>query len=243
MNLRMNLNITKIFLLLYLLLFLFFEVLYVEMLFTEMLFASEIQRESFLSDPPSRDESINYKDLDTNTSNKTTEEVINLRSVRDEEKDADTELQPPFRLEQKAAIKNKDDKDNKDNKNINDTKKFDKNKVVAKKLVGIFYLNRLFANIHQRPSSDSNSVLAIACAHPLKVYEDPAESTHAQWALVNSEKVDGYIMKAFISEQRNNSCFQNIYPQFFNLLNLDVTQIYYWGRLQDHFISGKSKVK
>ncbi|MBF0297203.1 MAG: hypothetical protein HQK51_00665 [Oligoflexia bacterium] len=177
---------------------------------------------------------IDYKDVDTNTSNKTTEEIVNLhyeKKGNENEINAENE-----KIEVKA------------NKNVIKIKPKQatnsKNNQAQKKFIGIFYLNKIFANIHQRPSADSDSIKAIACAHPLKMYEMPSSSSSdSEWALVHTENEEGYIKKSFISEQRNIDCFQNNYPKFFNSLNLDMTQIYYWGKLQDQFLYGKSKVK
>ena len=38
-------------------------------------------------------------------------------------------------------------------------------------------------------------------------------------------------------------CFQLKHNQFFNAMSLDLSELYYWGRLYDLYIDGRSKVR
>jgi hypothetical protein len=52
----------------------------------------------------------------------------------------------------------------------------------------------------------------------------------------------GFIISSSLSEKRP-VCFQEKYPKFYLNLNLDLSEMYYWGRLTDQYLSEESKVK
>jgi len=49
-------------------------------------------------------------------------------------------------------------------------------------------------------------------------------------------------LKDYLSAKRP-TCFQGKYPKFFDALNLDLAELYYWGRLYDHYIQGETRVQ
>lgn len=109
------------------------------------------------------------------------------------------------------------------------------------KHIGIFYYKNIFGHIHLNPTKDSVSLTTIACGHPLNV-TDTFKSSGVDWFIVNIDKKKGYVLKEFVSNQKP-LCFQEKYPKFFNSLNLDLTELYYWGRLYDQYVRGKSRVQ
>ncbi len=108
------------------------------------------------------------------------------------------------------------------------------------KLIGVFYYNRIFGHILEQRDSNSSSLTTISCGFPLKVYEvnEPKEG----WEKVEAAGVKGYTKTGFLSEEKPD-CFQGKYPKFFNANELSLTEMYYWGRLYDMYIFGKSRVK
>lgn len=121
---------------------------------------------------------------------------------------------------------------------------------VAKEQTGVIktgYLNKMFSHIHQNPSRYSQSMSTVACGHPLKVMKliqkDGSEQVtfSKEWSLVGTGPYEGYIQSKYISDKRP-SCFQDRYPKFFQELELELTEMYYWGRLYDHYDLGHSKV-
>lgn len=109
------------------------------------------------------------------------------------------------------------------------------------KVVGVFYLKTLFGHVHQSPTRSSASLTTIQCAHPVKVLESSKVSTSPEWSYVEVADYHGFILKHFLSKTRPD-CFQGEYSKFFDALNLDLSELYYWGRLYDHYIQGESRV-
>lgn len=110
-----------------------------------------------------------------------------------------------------------------------------------KTLVGIFYVNQLFSNIHQHPVTSATSLMALSCGTPLKVYETNSKVS-PDWSAIIYDNNQGFIQKKLLDNTRP-LCFQDRYPKFFNQINLDLTQMYYWGKLYDQYVMGKVRVK
>ena len=110
------------------------------------------------------------------------------------------------------------------------------------KIVGTFYFTPTFGHVHQSANKISPSQTTIQCSHPLKVIESSKVSVGPEWAYVQVAEYRGFVLKAFLSEKRP-ACFQGKYPKFFEAFNFDLAELYYWGRLSDHFIQGVTRVK
>jgi hypothetical protein len=109
------------------------------------------------------------------------------------------------------------------------------------KVVGIFYMKPMFGHVHQSSVRTSASLTTIQCAHPVKVIQSSKVSVSREWAYVQVADYHGFILKEFLSEKRPE-CFQGKYPKFFDALNLDLSELYYWGRLYDHYNHGETRV-
>lgn len=105
-------------------------------------------------------------------------------------------------------------------------------------VVGKLYFSRFMGHIHKIPADLSASVTTIQCAQALKVLKEtePKEG----WLLVNIGEDKGYVRSKHLNTKRP-SCFQERYPRFYQKQNFDMTELYFWGRLVDHFIEGESK--
>jgi hypothetical protein len=110
------------------------------------------------------------------------------------------------------------------------------------RVVGIFYYSNIFGHLHQNPSTESSSLTNMACGHPVKVLHKKGYGRNSHWIYAKVGNAKGYIERDFLTGRRPK-CFQDKYPKFFNALNLDLNELYYWGKLYDHFIFGESKVK
>jgi hypothetical protein len=110
------------------------------------------------------------------------------------------------------------------------------------KVVGIFYFKPMFGHVHQSSVRTSASLTTIQCSHPVKVIESSKVSAGSEWAYVQVADHRGFIMQQFLSEKRPE-CFQGKYPKFFDAFNLDLAELYYWGRLNDQYIQGETRVK
>jgi hypothetical protein len=109
------------------------------------------------------------------------------------------------------------------------------------KVVGVFYMTPLFGHVHQSSVRTSASLTTIQCAHPVKVIESSKVSVSKEWAYVEVADYRGFVMKQYLSEKRPD-CIQGKYPKFFDALNMDLSELYYWGRLYDHYIQGETRV-
>jgi len=112
----------------------------------------------------------------------------------------------------------------------------------AEKVVGSLYFNKFLGHLHKNPSRSSSSLTTIQCAYPVKVIGDSATTMPPGWIIARVGDDQGFIQSRFLSEKRPD-CFQEKYPKFYLNLNLDLTDMYYWGRLNDQYLLEESKVK
>lgn len=109
------------------------------------------------------------------------------------------------------------------------------------KVIGIFYMKPILGHVHQSSVKTSASLTTIQCSHPVKVIESSKVSTGAEWAYVQVGDHRGFILKEYLASKRPD-CFQGKYPKFFDAVNLDLAELYYWGRLYDHYIQVETRV-
>lgn len=110
------------------------------------------------------------------------------------------------------------------------------------RIVGTYYFKPVFGHVHQSAMRTSPSFTTIQCSHPVKVIESSKVSVGKEWAYVQVAEYKGFIRKDFLVERRPE-CFQGKYPKFFDAFNLDLSELYYWGRLNDQYIQVESRVK
>jgi len=115
-------------------------------------------------------------------------------------------------------------------------------------IVNVLYLKNIFGHIHLHPANNSETLTTVACGHPIKVFKKaPAIEGKkifmgADWNYVKVGIHLGFIKKDILVTQRPK-CFQDEYPKFFDSFDLNISELYYWGRLYDHYIRGRSRVK
>ena len=115
--------------------------------------------------------------------------------------------------------------------------------------IGVRYLNAMYAHIHQNPNRFSVSLTTISCAHPMRLLslvsgeqgKAPIEIFNKEWRLVKAGPYEGYIRDSFLSEKKPE-CFQDRYSKFFEAMKLEIADMYYWGRLNDLYDYGHTKV-
>ena len=105
---------------------------------------------------------------------------------------------------------------------------------------GIFYFKEIFGHLHEKSLVSSTTLTTIACGHPVKVYAK--QVAHSKWLKVRVAAYDGFIEKKSLSSSKVK-CFQDKYPRFFDSLKVEISDIYYWGMLQDQYIVGKTRVQ
>lgn len=109
----------------------------------------------------------------------------------------------------------------------------------ADKNAGRLYFQGFMGHLHKSASDSSASMTAIQCAQSVELVEKEGVSVPDGWKYGRVGEDYGYVRSKFLGEKRPE-CFQQKYPKFYNALNLDLADFYYWGRLSDHFIEGES---
>jgi hypothetical protein len=104
----------------------------------------------------------------------------------------------------------------------------------------IVYLNTFLGHVHQSPSRLSPSLTTIQCGHPIKVIKEANVMVSEDWERVQVADWKGFIWKKHISSSKPD-CYQARYPKFVDAFNLDLTELYYWGRLNDHWEEGRAE--
>ncbi len=110
----------------------------------------------------------------------------------------------------------------------------------ADEVMGRRYFNEFLGHVHKNPSSDSTSLTIVQCQHSVKILKK--ENVPEGWFFVQVGEDKGYVSSKFLSQKRP-PCFQEKYPQFYNSLNLDLSEMYFWGKLSDHYLQGRTQAK
>jgi hypothetical protein len=120
---------------------------------------------------------------------------------------------------------------------------------MSKSLMGIKYFNQMMGNVHQNASRYSQVLTTISCNHPVKVMKETSKDGKEfllygdnNWNFVTVGPYEGYILSEYLSDKKNE-CFEEEYSKFFDGLELDINDLYYWARLYDQYVQGKSKVR
>ncbi len=118
-----------------------------------------------------------------------------------------------------------------------------------KRLLHVAYYKNIFGHIHKNPSRYSQSLSTIECGHPVKIYvlvnlqnKSKQELFEGRFHYVKVGPYEGYIDKSYLTLKRGD-CFQDRFPRFFDHLELELTDMYYWGKLYDQYVYGKSRVQ
>lgn len=111
----------------------------------------------------------------------------------------------------------------------------------------VMYFNEMMGNVHQNTSRYSQTLTTISCNHPVKVQKimgaDKKEQVifgNGEWLAVNVGPYEGYILASLLSDKKQE-CFQDRFPKFFDEMKLSLTDLYYLGRLNDQYMTGKSR--
>lgn len=112
----------------------------------------------------------------------------------------------------------------------------------ADKVVGRLYYQAFLGHLHKNPTRSSSSLTTIQCAFSVKVLEDSEVKAPEGWMYVQVGDDKGFIASHLLNDKRPD-CFQEKYPNFYLKLNLDLSEMYYWGRLMDQYVNQESKIK
>ncbi len=119
-------------------------------------------------------------------------------------------------------------------------------KTESKSVLKVAYFKELMGNVHQNSSRYSQTLTTISCNHPVKILRTVSDDReqifygNGEWVQVQVGPFVGFLLKDLLAEKKVE-CFQDQYPKFFEEMQLGITDLYYLGRLNDQYISGKSK--
>lgn len=102
------------------------------------------------------------------------------------------------------------------------------------------YFIPMLGHVHQSPARPSPSLTALQCGHPLRLISDPKVVVGEEWAYVSVADHKGFVWRKHLSSKKPD-CFQARHPKFFDSLGLDLAELYYWGRLNDHWEEGVAR--
>jgi hypothetical protein len=119
---------------------------------------------------------------------------------------------------------------------------------MKKTMIGMRYFAKPMGNVHQNPSRYSLVLTSIGCNHPVKLMKETSADgkefilyAEDKWNLVTVGPYEGYVMAEYLTDKKNE-CFEEEYSKFYDGLNLGVNELYYWARLYDQYVMGKSQV-
>lgn len=107
-------------------------------------------------------------------------------------------------------------------------------------VVSRMYFSEFMGHVHKAPDTDSSSLTALQCGFKVKVLE--SKLADSIWSFVQVGEDKGFVENSRLSDQRPD-CFQGKYQDYYNSLNLDLTDLYYLGKLKEQFVSRESKAK
>lgn len=106
--------------------------------------------------------------------------------------------------------------------------------------IGRLYFKHFLGHVHESPDRDSASQTTLQCSHSVKILNTATPISGWMYTQVGEDK--GFIQSDFLTNKRPD-CFQEKYPRFYVEIGLDITEMYHWGKLYDHYSMGKSKIK
>ncbi len=97
------------------------------------------------------------------------------------------------------------------------------------------FLVKPYGQIHQNASRVSRIITTFECGQPLKVVR-----TEDQFSFVTYANYEGYIFSNHLIDAKPSDCYQDKYRKFFEELNLGISDMHYWAKLQDLLVEGNS---
>lgn len=110
---------------------------------------------------------------------------------------------------------------------------------MSQTVVARMYFKDFMGHVHKTPSSDSSSLTAVQCAFKVKILKSK-DSIDPMWSYVKVGEDIGFIETSRLTSNRPN-CFQSKYQEYYNSLNLDLTDLYYLGKINEQFVTKESK--
>ncbi len=101
----------------------------------------------------------------------------------------------------------------------------------------IYYIQTVYSQLHQNPSKFSRVLSTFECGQPFYVLSSPI----SEFYQVEYSNYKGFMSTNVLGKNKPTECWQDMYRRFFDHIDIGVTEIHYWGRLQDLLIKGESR--
>lgn len=95
------------------------------------------------------------------------------------------------------------------------------------------FIQKPYAQIHQNPTRVSRILTTFECGQGLKIKKNEGDFSFVQFA-----NYEGYILNSHLQDSKPIDCYQDKYRKFFEYLNLGISEMHYFGKLQDMMIEG-----
>jgi len=110
------------------------------------------------------------------------------------------------------------------------------------KVLAIQYVIKPYAIVHENASRYSIAQTSVACGFPVKIVGNVSVKEEREWYYVQAGEYKGYIQGEHLSQIRGE-CLQEKYPKFYSQLNLDLNELYHYGKLFDQMNQIRPKVQ
>ena len=88
-----------------------------------------------------------------------------------------------------------------------------------------YFVKEAFTHLFEFKSEKASYSQTLSCGTPVKVIEE-----NIAWSMVSFNNNVGYVGSSALSKV-NPECFHEKYPVFYESLNIDSADLYYWGKL------------
>lgn len=89
----------------------------------------------------------------------------------------------------------------------------------------VYFINESFSHLFEFKSENASYSQTLSCGTPVEVLEK-----NIAWTKVRFNKNVGFVGTKSLS-LKNPECFHEKYPEFYEALNIDSADLYYWGKL------------
>ena len=101
-----------------------------------------------------------------------------------------------------------------------------------------FFIGKNFVILGQNPRPSANPISVLSCGSKVKI--ELQKSKSMKWSFVKIGPFEGYMKGQFLSKKKP-VCFEDRFPKFYNSFRIKLSEMYYWARLNHHFLENNLK--
>lgn len=92
-------------------------------------------------------------------------------------------------------------------------------------LAETYFVKEAFTHLFEFKSENASYSQTLSCGTPVEIIEK-----NIGWSMVKFNQSVGYVGSSSLA-QNNPECFHEKYPVFYESLNIDSADLFYWGKL------------